>query len=120
MFSRQHPAVIDGWSGVQWKAKGGGWILALFLSVGTVAMLLPAPHLEVQKIDAGRSVVLYHSRLVNTCYGTYHIVRPGETVYSIARLYGSTAYRIQYCNGLSSYTVYTGQRLLVPLYRARW
>jgi hypothetical protein len=48
------------------------------------------------------------------CYGVYHIVRPGQTLYSIAAAYRTTAYRIAVCNGLSSYTVYVGQALLVP------
>lgn len=49
-----------------------------------------------------------------TCAGVYHIVRPGETIYSIAARYGSTAYRIKVCNGLRSYRVYVGQGLRVP------
>jgi membrane-bound lytic murein transglycosylase D len=48
------------------------------------------------------------------CSGVYHVVRAGETIGSIARRYGSSAYRIAACNGLSSYTVYVGQTLLVP------
>lgn len=53
------------------------------------------------------------------CYGVYHIVRPGQTLYSIAAAYGTTAYRIAMCNGISSYTLYVGQSLLVPTYRTR-
>jgi hypothetical protein len=49
------------------------------------------------------------------CSGVYHTVQPGESIYSIARMYGSTAYRIAVCNGLSSYRVYVGQTLLVPI-----
>lgn len=49
-----------------------------------------------------------------SCAGVYHVVRPGQTIYSIAALYGSTAYRIKICNGLRSYRVYVGQGLLVP------
>ena len=52
-----------------------------------------------------------------SCRGVYHVVRRGETLYSIARRYGTTAYRIAVCNGLSSYTVYVGQTLLVPMGR---
>jgi hypothetical protein len=52
-----------------------------------------------------------------SCRGAYHVVRRGETIYSIARRYGTTAYRIAVCNGLASYTVYVGQTLLVPLAR---
>jgi membrane-bound lytic murein transglycosylase D len=49
-----------------------------------------------------------------SCRGVYHVVGRGETIYSIARRYGTTAYRIAVCNGLASYTVYVGQTLLVP------
>lgn len=47
------------------------------------------------------------------CTGVYHVVRSGETIGSIARRYGTTAYRIAACNGIG-YTVYVGQSLLVP------
>ena len=52
-----------------------------------------------------------------SCRGAYHVVRRGETLYSIARRYGTTAYRIAVCNGLASNTVYVGQTLLVPMGR---
>lgn len=55
--------------------------------------------------------------MLATCYGVYHVVRPGQTLYSIAAVYGTTAYRIAICNGLGSYSVYAGQALLVPTIR---
>lgn len=51
------------------------------------------------------------------CRGVYHTVRPGQTLASVAAAYGSTAIRIMRCNGLQSYTIYSGQRLLVPTAR---
>lgn len=54
------------------------------------------------------------------CYGVYHMVRAGQTIYSIAAWYGTTAYRIARCNGLASYTVYVGQTLMVPTYQPYW
>ncbi len=54
-----------------------------------------------------------------SCSGSYHTVQRGESIYSIARRYGTTASRIAVCNGLSSYTVYVGQSLLVPTARKR-
>lgn len=53
----------------------------------------------------------------SSCHGVYHIVRPGQTIHSIAAAYGTTAFRIANCNRLYSYTVYVGQSLLVPIYR---
>lgn len=52
-----------------------------------------------------------------SCYGVYHVVRRGQTIYSVAATYGTTAYRIAICNGLASYSVYAGQALLVPVQR---
>lgn len=49
------------------------------------------------------------------CSGAYHRVRSGDTIYSFAARYGSTAYRVASCNGLRSYTVRVGQSLLVPV-----
>jgi LysM repeat protein len=49
------------------------------------------------------------------CSGAYYRVRSGDTIYSFAARYGSTAYRIASCNGLRSYTVRVGQSLLVPV-----
>lgn len=49
-----------------------------------------------------------------SCSGVYHVVQRGESIYSIARRFGTTAYRIAVCNGLASYTVFVGQSLLVP------
>ncbi len=44
-----------------------------------------------------------------------HIVQPGDTLYSIARLYGSTVYAIQQANNLADPNViYVGQKLVIP------
>ncbi len=78
----------------------------------TFALVLPPP------ITAARSAYTRAQTYAAwTCSGVYHVVRRGETIYSIARRYGTTAYRIAVCNGLASYTVYVGQTLLVPLTR---
>jgi LysM repeat protein len=44
-----------------------------------------------------------------------HVVAQGETLYSIARRYGTTVAAIQAINGLRSTTIYVGQRLLIPV-----
>ena len=43
-----------------------------------------------------------------------HVVQPGEWLYQIARMYGTTAQAIMVANGLTSSTIYPGQRLLIP------
>jgi LCP family protein required for cell wall assembly len=44
-----------------------------------------------------------------------HVVRRGETLYSIARRYGTTVGAIMRANNLRSYTIYVGQRLMIPV-----
>lgn len=45
----------------------------------------------------------------------YHIVRPGENLFRIARLYDTSVVGIAQANGLSSIgLIYVGQRLLIP------
>jgi len=47
--------------------------------------------------------------------GTVHIVRRGETLYIIARRYGTTVQAIAQANGLANPNrIYIGQRLIIP------
>jgi tetratricopeptide (TPR) repeat protein len=48
-------------------------------------------------------------------YVTY-VVQPGETLYSIARRYGTTVEAVMAANRLSNYDIYAGQPLSIPLY----
>ena len=43
-----------------------------------------------------------------------HVVQPGEWLYQIARMYGTTAQAIMAANGLTSSTIHPGQELLIP------
>lgn len=46
---------------------------------------------------------------------TYHIVRPGDTLYSIARLYGVSAEAIAAVNNIYNFNlIYVGQTLAIP------
>jgi tetratricopeptide (TPR) repeat protein len=45
---------------------------------------------------------------------TTYVVRRGDTLYSIARRHGTTVEAIMQANGLTSYTIYVGQRLYMP------
>jgi len=44
-----------------------------------------------------------------------HVVQPGEWLYQIARVYGTTAQAIMTANGLTSPTIHPGQQLRIPL-----
>ncbi len=46
--------------------------------------------------------------------GTVYIVRWGDTLYSIARRFGTTVTAIMQANGLTSAYIYAGQRLIIP------
>jgi len=43
-----------------------------------------------------------------------HVVQPGETLYRIALRYGTTVEAVKAANGLTSNTIYVGQRLRIP------
>jgi LysM repeat protein len=90
----------------------------LIVAIITTSLMLPPPAASaataLPQPEASAHVQTYAAW---SCRGVYHVVRRGETLYSIARRYGTTAYRIAVCNGLASYTVYVGQTLLVPVRR---
>ena len=45
----------------------------------------------------------------------YHVVQPGQTLFSIAGLYGVSSWAMAYANGLwNPNTIYVGQGLVVP------
>lgn len=98
----------------KWNA---GWPASLWragLCVVVVAVVLSTLLSPVTAVSAPTGPSLSAVAAWN-CSGVYHTVQAGESIYSIARRYGSTAYRIANCNGLASYTVYVGQSLLVPI-----
>ena len=43
-----------------------------------------------------------------------HVVRPGETLFGIGRLYGTTPDAIRAANGISGNTIHSGQQLTIP------
>ncbi len=46
-----------------------------------------------------------------------HVVRQGETLYRIAKRYGTTVEAIMEANGMEDYTIHVGQRLRIPVSR---
>lgn len=78
----------------------------------------------VQAIMQANGMMSYYLRAGDTIYiptgdivlpgPEVHIVQPGETLYSIARLYGTTVAAIMSTNGLHSYLIYAYQALYIP------
>ncbi len=89
-------------------------LLNMFIVLMIIVGVLISPALTNAVYAGGSQDTPQSVSTMAGCYGIYHIVRPGQTLYSIAAAYRTTAYRIAVCNGLSSYTVYVGQALLVP------
>lgn len=49
-----------------------------------------------------------------------HVVQPGNTLYSLARAYGTTIWAIMAANDLSNANIYVGQSLLIPTGSYGW
>jgi LysM repeat protein len=66
-------------------------------------------------IYAGQRLVITGGVVVPPPSGRIHIVQRGETLYSIARRYGTTFWAIAVANHLSNPNIiYAGQRLVIP------
>jgi LysM repeat protein len=49
-----------------------------------------------------------------TSSGGWHVVQAGNTLFSISRAYGTTVDALRAANGITSDTIYVGQRLRIP------
>lgn len=84
-----------------WQRLGAALIIAILL--GT--LLVPVAAASNQPAPLARPLAA----------GRIHIVRPGETLYSIARLYGVDVYELARANGIYNLNrIYVGQRLVIP------
>lgn len=73
--------------------------------------VFPTEYLAYVSAETGRSP----RSLVAAATGeTAHVVRPSETLWAIAREYGTTPARIRDANGLASSVIRPGQRLEIP------
>lgn len=96
----------DTLTSIAWRYCTSPWAIARWNN-------LPNPNL----IYAGQVLVIYPG-----CYYppqppcvTVHYVRPGETLLSIARMYGVSVWDIARLNGIFNLNlIYVGQRLLIP------
>jgi len=84
------------------KTIGTMVLLVALLGAG---LILPA-----QPLLAAPEAAVAAAPLADTIY----IVRAGDTLYRLARRYGTTVNAIMAYNGLTSTTIYVGQRLYIP------
>jgi len=100
----------DTLSGIAWRYGVSVWQLASWNHIR-----------NINCIYAGQRLVIYR----NCCpgcgggggggYGTVYIVRCGDTLWRIARMYGTTPWAIANRNGIYNINyIYAGQRLVIP------
>ena len=77
---------------------------ALLVSVFGAPSLVSASSAAVESVETGAYQVLH-----------IHIVQPGDTLWGIARRYGTTVQAIMAANSMTSTTIYVGQRLTIFL-----
>ena len=83
----------------------------------TVAGLRRANGLRSSLIHPGQSLRVPRARPAAADAVTLHVVRRGDTLDRIARLYGATIAALRRANGLRSSLIHPGQSLRIPLTR---
>ena len=101
-----------------------GVITHLVLPGETLYSLSQLYGTTVQAIMQANGMMSYYLRAGDTIYiptgdvampgPSVHIVQPGETLFSIARTYGTTVSAIMSMNSLHSYLIYAYQALYIP------
>ncbi len=81
----------------------------------TVARLRRANGLRSSLIHPGQSLRVPRARPAAPFAVTLHVVRRGDTLDRIARLYGATIAALRRANGLRSSLIHPGQSLRIPL-----
>lgn len=82
--------------------------------VAIVAALLLAMLVSLAPMAAYAAPTESTAAAPSSYSGGYYMVRPGDTLGAIARYYGTTIAAIKAANGLTSNTIYVGQRLRIP------
>ena len=66
-------------------------------------------------VYAGQKLVIPQGSTVPGGGVRYHVVQPGETLWSIAMKYGTTPWKIAAANGISNINfIYSGRTLRIP------
>ena len=101
-------------TGIYHTVVRGDTLYALARRYGTtVDAVMQTNGLTRPNIYVGQRLMIGSSSVTPVGSTTYTVVR-GDTLYSIARRYGTTVETIKAVNGLSGRLIYIGQRLLIP------
>jgi LysM repeat protein len=80
----------------------------------TVDAIRRANNLTTDVITVGQVLAIPGAVARPTTTGTDYIVQPGDTLFLIARRYGTTVQALMSANNLTSTNIYVGQRLRIP------
>jgi membrane-bound lytic murein transglycosylase D len=117
--SRPAPAA-SGTRVTEHRVKPGETLWSIARQYGvSVDELQAANRLNGAKIVAGRTLKVPQrasagTQRASTSQSAQHVVKPGETLWSIARAYGSSVDAIQGANRMKNSVIVPGQRLLIP------
>ena len=113
--SSPSPVAAPAATGSTYVVRAGDTLLSVALRHGISASQLASANGRAWNawVYAGQRLVIPGDTAAPSPGGT-HTVRRGDTLFSIARRYGTTVASLRATNGLRSNTIYVGQRLTIP------
>jgi LysM repeat protein len=107
----------DGGQTITHTVQPGENLYRIALKYGTTPEAIAAANHIVNPniIYPGRKLTIYSGQKVPGSGTRYHMVQPGESLWSIALKYGTTPWKIAALNGISNiHYIYAGQTLRIP------
>ncbi|OLS03716.1 gamma-D-glutamyl-L-diamino acid endopeptidase 1 [Tissierella creatinophila DSM 6911] len=97
--------------------KQGDTIYKLAKAYNTTveAILMVNPGINPDNLQIGQVICIPSEKPAPDCDGTYYVVRPGDTLYSIAHKYGISLAELMAANpGVDPYNLMVGQLICIP------
>jgi len=105
-------------NGIFYTIKSGDTLYSIAQSYGTTVdrIIAANPGINVNNLQVGQQICIPGVVIPPTCVGgTLYIIRTGDTLSSIAQLFGTTADRILVANpGLTINNLQVGQQICIP------
>lgn len=99
----------------QYTVKSGDTLYLIAVSYGTtVDAIMSLNNLRTTEIYPGQVLTIPGNGGGSTPSGTWYTVQYGDSLYLIARAYGTTVEALMAANGLYSTEIYPGQTILIP------